>query len=78
MSVPVDPPAVPPGCRVETLGVTFFDLSRFAEWASSDEDLRIASFLHAFYALAAERLHPASCRIVKFMGDAGLAVFAPD
>jgi class 3 adenylate cyclase len=64
-----------PGCQQQTLGVAFFDLSRFAEWASSDDDERIARFLQRFYALAAEHVEPAGGRIVKFMGDAGLAVF---
>jgi len=67
--------ALPLDCRTETLGVAFFDLSRMAEWASSEEDGRVASFLQRFYELAAERLEPAGGRIVKFMGDAGLVVF---
>ena len=67
--------ALPPDCHRQTLGVAFFDLSRFAEWASSDDDERIASFLQRFYALAAEHVEPAGGRVVKFMGDAGLAVF---
>jgi len=70
--------SLPPDCRNDTLGVAFFDLSRFAEWASSDQDERVASFLQGFYALAAERIGSAGGRIVKFMGDAGLAVFPPE
>lgn len=68
-------PALPSACRIETLGVAFFDLSRFGEWSSSDEDVLVASFLQKFYELAAEHIEPAGGRIVKFMGDAGLAVF---
>jgi class 3 adenylate cyclase len=67
--------SLPPDCKLETLGIAFFDLSRFAEWASSDEDERIAAFLQQFYVLAARSLEPAGCRLVKFMGDAGMAVF---
>ena len=67
--------ALPPDCKTETLGVAFFDLSRIAQWASSQEDEQVAGFLNAFYSLAARRLEPAGGRIVKFMGDAGLVVF---
>jgi adenylate cyclase len=55
--------------------VAFFDLSRIGQWSSSEEDAHIAGFLQAFYQLAADRIEPAGGRIVKFMGDAGLAVF---
>ena len=67
--------SLPPDCQTETVGISFFDLSRFAEWSSSDEDERIARFLQRFYVLAALLLEPAGCRIVKYTGDAGLAVF---
>jgi class 3 adenylate cyclase len=66
---------LPAGCETQTLGVAFFDLSRMAEWTSPEDDGRVASFLQAFYALAAKHLKPAGGRIVKFMGDAGLVVF---
>jgi class 3 adenylate cyclase len=46
-----------------------------AEWASAEDDPRIAGFLQEFYSLAAEHLEPPGGRIVKFMGDAGLVVF---
>jgi len=70
--------SLPSDCKTETLGVAFFDLSRFAEWSSSDDDERVAAFLQQFYELAARILEPAGCRLVKFMGDAGLAVFPVD
>lgn len=76
--VPSLPLLPPPDFKQETLGVTFFDLSRFAEWCSSDQDERVAAFLQAFYVLSSERVTAAGGRIVKFIGDAGLAVFAPD
>jgi len=56
------------------MGVAFFDLSRMAAWTDANEDARVASFLHRFYQLAADRLEPAGGRIVKFMGDAGIVV----
>jgi len=70
--------ALPTDCQTRTLGVAFFDLSRIAEWASSEEDIHVASFMQRFYELAAARLEPAGGRIVKFMGDAGLVVFELD
>lgn len=68
------PVTLPADCQTVKLGVAFFDLSRMAEWADADEDARVASFLHKFYQLAADRLEPAGGRIVKFMGDAGMVV----
>jgi adenylate cyclase len=70
--------ALPPDCKSETLGVAFFDLSRIGEWSSSQQDERVASFFQQFYALAARHIASAGGRIVKFMGDAGLAVFPED
>jgi len=69
---------LPPDCKAETLGVAFFDLSRIGEWASSERDVLVASFFQKFYELAAGHIAPAGGRIVKFMGDAGLAVFAKE
>jgi adenylate cyclase len=69
---------LPDDCRSETLGVAFFDLSRIGEWSSSAEDAHVAGFLQAFYELSAGRIGPAGGRIVKFMGDAGLAAFPTD
>ena len=66
---------LPPNCQTETLGVTFFDLSRIHEWTSADEDGRVAEFFQAFYQLAADVLEGAGGRVVKLMGDAGLVVF---
>ncbi len=63
---------------VEELGVAFFDLSRMPQWKSSDDDLSVAEFLQKFYALTAKHIEPAGGRIVKFMGDGGLAIFDPD
>jgi len=73
------PPAgLPPDVQAQTMGVAFFDLSRFDEWTSSEQDAQVAAFLKQFYALAAEHVEPHGGRIVKFMGDAGLVVFPKD
>ena len=66
---------LPSDCQAQTLGVTFFDLSRIGQWASSEEDQRTACFFQEFYVLAAEHIDPAGGRIVNFMDDAGMAVF---
>jgi adenylate cyclase len=68
-------PSLPADCETVTLGVSFFDLSRMSEWAGSNEDTRVVGFLQAFYALSAKRIESAGGRVVKFLGDAGLAVF---
>ncbi len=72
------PVELPPDCKTQTLCVAFFDLSRMPEWTSSDQDAVVASFFQKFYALAARHIEPAGGKIVKLMGDAGLAVFDPD
>ncbi len=69
---------LPPDCKNETLGVAFFDLSRIGQWRSSEEDSVVAAFFQEFYSLAAEHIESAGGRIVKFMGDEGLAVFGPE
>ncbi|MFB3881384.1 MAG: adenylate/guanylate cyclase domain-containing protein [Armatimonadota bacterium] len=71
-------PPLPRDCEQRTLGVAFLDLSRMAEWSSPAEDERVAAFLQEFYALVAQCLEPAGAQIVKFMGDAGLAMFPED
>lgn len=69
------PAELPADCRSETMGVAFFDLSRIAEWRSPEQDRRVAGLFQELYALAARHVEPAGGRIVKCMGDAGLAVF---
>ena len=69
--------ALPLDCQRVELGVAFFDLAPFAAWAGAEQDELIGSFLQRYYARSAQLLEPADGRIVKFMGDAGLVVFAP-
>lgn len=68
--------ALPNGTESQTLGIAFFDLSRFNEWFSSEQDDAVIGFLQHVYELTAE-LEDHGCRVVKFMGDAGLIVFDP-
>ena len=51
------PPELPRNVQPQTMGVAFFDLSRFDEWTSSEQDAQVAAFLQKFYALAAEQTH---------------------
>ncbi|MEM7365085.1 MAG: adenylate/guanylate cyclase domain-containing protein [Pseudomonadota bacterium] len=69
--------ALPTGAETQTLGIAFFDLSRFNEWFSSEQDDAAIGFLQHVYELTAE-LEAHGCRVVKFMGDAGLVVFEPE
>ena len=67
------------GARSErTLGIVFFDLMRFARWGETRRDPDVAAFLQHFYERSADILEPAGLRLVKFMGDAGLAVCDPE
>ena len=67
--------ALPSDAREVTLGIAFFDLSRMMEWSSSKEDSQVAAMLQEFYLLSDQRITAAGGRIVKFIGDEGLAVF---
>jgi adenylate cyclase len=67
--------ALPADIREVSQCVTFFDLSRMMEWASNQEDRKVAAMFQEFYQLAADSIEGAGGRIVKFIGDAGMAVF---
>ncbi len=77
-AVPEVGEGLPVGVRQETLAVSFFDLSRIYEWRSSEDDARVAAFFTDFYRIAAEQIEGAGGRIVKLMGDAGMAVASPE
>ena len=66
--------ALPKDAKTEEMCISFFDLSRITEWASSEEDEKTAAFFQDFYQLSHDTITPAGGRIVKFIGDAGLAV----
>lgn len=53
------------------------DLAGFAKAFQLHDDLAMAQFAQAYYAACARVLKPAGGTIVKFMGDACLATFAP-
>jgi class 3 adenylate cyclase len=68
-------PGLPEEFSVAVMGVAFFDLSRLGEWHSSEQDIHVAQFFQRFYALVGSRIEPVGGKVVKVMGDAGLAVF---
>lgn len=72
------PDGLPADCEEQSLLVSFFDFSRMAEWASTEQDAAVAAFMQQFYCLAADTLESAGGTVVKFIGDAGLAVFPKD
>ena len=54
------------------------DLAGYFKAAQNRANVEVAGFLDDFYHACAEALEPAGGRIVKFMGDACLAVFPPE
>ena len=65
--------ALTKGAETQTLGIAFFDLSRFNEWFSSEQAEAAIGFLQHVYELIVE-LEPHNCRVVKLMGGSGLVV----
>jgi class 3 adenylate cyclase len=62
--------------RVETpLIIVFADLTHFTVNAARTPDVELAALMDGWYELADKRVTPAGGRIVKFIGDAMLAVF---
>jgi adenylate cyclase len=65
--------------RVETsLLIAFADLTRFTVNSARTPDADLATMMDGWYELAGARVTPAGGRIVKFIGDATLAVFPPE
>lgn len=58
--------------------VAFTDFTRFAAQAARLEDAKVARVIADYYELAGAALTEAGGRIVKFIGDATLAVFPAD
>ena len=58
-----------------SLLVAFTDFTRFAAQAERLQDTEVASVMDAYYELAGGTITGAGGRVVKFMGDATLAVF---
>ncbi len=65
--------------RSETsLLIVFTNLSRFAAECSRRPDAEIAEVIDHYYEHVAHAVDGAGGRVVKFIGDGGLAVFSED
>jgi len=60
------------------LFVAFFDLTGFTAFARQHDSRTVFDTLSAWYAQVGRQVEEAGGHIVKFMGDAGIAVFAAD
>ena len=58
--------------------IAFADLTRFMAQSQRVNDTDLADTLDAFYECVAARVEKAGGRVVKFIGDAALVVFAED
>ena len=56
--------------------VGFFDLTKFLRFADRHTDQEVFSVLDTYYEFVGDLIEEAGGRIIKFMGDAGLIVFA--
>lgn len=59
------------------LFVAFFDLSGFIAFARRHDSRAVFDTLDGWYRVVGGLVEGAGCHIVKFMGDAGIAVFDP-
>ena len=62
----------------ETLVIAFVDLARFQIASRRVKDDVLVEVLEDYYERIADSLKPAGGRVVKFMGDGALVVFAAD
>lgn len=73
------PQSPSPAVRAEQpLLIVFADITRFQHSARGTPDAALADLLDAFYRHATEQVARAGGRVVKFMGDAFLAVWPGD
>jgi adenylate cyclase len=66
------------GMSRETLVIVFIDLARFQIASRRVKDAALVEILEDYYARIVDGLKPAGGRVVKFMGDGALVVFAVD
>ena len=59
----------------KNLLITFFDLLKFAVSCRNKPSREIFDFIHQYYQLADEAIYQAGGRVIKFIGDGGLAIF---
>jgi class 3 adenylate cyclase len=58
--------------------IAFWNFGRYTAQAGRLEDAEVARVMAGFYELAGSRIAAAGGRVVKFIGDGGLAVFHPE
>jgi adenylate cyclase len=66
------------GMSREALVIVFIDLARFQIASRRVKDAALVEILEDYYARIVDGLKPAGGRVVKFMGDGALVVFALD
>jgi len=71
---------VPISSRISSqkLVIAVHDLHGYTRAAATADDLAVATFMDEYYVLCAELVHAGGGRVVKFVGDACLAVFPPE
>jgi len=60
------------------LVISFFDLTNYVKISNERSELELFELLSGFYELAGETIEAAGGKVIKFTGDAGLAVFPED
>jgi len=74
--MPQNTPSVAP-CQKNLL-IAFFDLSKYAVSCRNKPSREIFDFLNQYYHWVDESVHQAEGRVIKFIGDGGLAVFSEE
>ena len=68
-----------PESRIETsLLIVFIDLTRFSAQSQQVTDVELADVIDDYYQLVGRAVRASGGRVVKFIGDATLAVFPED
>jgi len=65
------------GLQQVQLLIAFWNFSRYTAQADRLDDVDVARVMAEFYELVGSRIAAAGGRVVKFIGDGGLAVFPP-
>jgi len=75
MTVKSGPAAAAPSPQDIEVLIACFDWARFYAFSRSRDSRAVFDALDGFYKLSEAAIHPAGGRIVKYLGDAGLAFF---
>ena len=77
MTLHPGPSSAASGLREAQLLIAFWNFSRYTAQADRLDDVAAARVMAEFYELVGSRVTAAGGRVVKFIGDGGLAVFPP-